>query len=214
MNKGLTFLFFSLLLFFGATAQERIFQLWNLNNVEVKLSEKTKIGVTEKIHFTPQSGNIDLKFGDVSVKRTVNAWFEAGLTGRILLIRKEDGWLQENRPMVFGNFSKNLGKLKLDFSNRFEYRMYKTLNDHFRYREMFSAELPPFSTNWLKFYIAEEGFLRFDNQRIHLARFYAGTKMQCCNTLEMKFYYVLEKNKKANFWNTADVVGMNLSFDL
>ncbi|MEE4285972.1 MAG: DUF2490 domain-containing protein [Mariniphaga sp.] len=214
MTKSLTILVFLLLFYFPVLAQERLFQFWNSNNLEVRLSEKTKIGVTEKIHFTPQSGSIDLKFGDISVKRIINSWFEAGASGRILLIRKEDGWLQENRPMIFGNFSKNVGKVELELSNRFEYRMYKTLTDHFRYRQMLTAELPLFASQWVSAYISEEGFVRFDNEKLHLARIYAGTKLKCSDTFEMKLYYVLEKNKKAAIWQTYDVVGMNLSIDL
>jgi hypothetical protein len=214
MTKKLTLLCFSLLIFFCTSAQERRFQLWNVNNVEVKLSDKTKIGVTEKIHFTPQSGSIDLKFGDVSVKRIFNSWFEAGAVGRILFIRKEDGWLQENRPMIFGNFIKDAGQVELEFSNRFEYRMYKTEPDHFRYRQMITAELPLFHSQWLTAYFSEEGFIRFDNENLHLARLYAGTKLKCSNAIEMKLYYVLEKNKQAYIWRTSDVVGMNLSIDL
>ena len=214
MTKRLNILLFTLLFNFSVLSQERTFQLWNLNNLEVNLSEKTKIGVTEKIHFTPQSGSIDLKLGDVSVKRIFNSWFEAGAVGRILLIRKEDGWLQENRPMIFGNFSKNVGQFELEFSNRFEYRMYKTLADHFRYRQMLTAELPLFAGQWVSAYISEEGFVRFDNENVHLARLYAGTKLKCSNTFEMKLYYVLEKNKQADIWHTSDIVGMNLSIDL
>ncbi|WP_372949037.1 DUF2490 domain-containing protein [Mariniphaga sp.] len=214
MTKRLTILLFTLLFNFSVLSQERTFQLWNLNNLEVNLSEKTKIGVTEKIHFNPQSGSIDLKLGDISFKRILNSWFEAGAVGRILLIRKEDGWLQENRLMIFGNFSKDAGKIELEFSNRFEYRMYKTLADHFRYRQMLTAELPLFAGQWVSAYISEEGFVRFDNENVHLARLYAGTKLKCSNTFEMKLYYVLEKNKQADIWRTSDVIGMNLSIDL
>ncbi len=214
MTKRLTILLFTLLFNFSVLSQERTFQLWNLNNLEVNLSEKTKIGVTEKIHFNPQSGSIDLKLGDISFKRIFNSWFEAGAVGRILLIRKEDGWLQENRPMIFGNFSKDAGKIELEFSNRFEYRMFKTLADHFRYRQMLTAELPLFAGQRVSAYISEEGFVRFDNENVHLARLYAGTKLKCSNAFEMKLYYVLEKNKQADTWRTSDVIGMNLSIDL
>jgi hypothetical protein len=214
MTKRLTILLFPLLFYFSVSAQERIFQFWNSNNLEVLISEKTKIGVTEKIHFTPQSGSIDLKFGEVSVKRIFNSWFEAGAIGRILLIRKEDDWLQENRPIVFGNFTKNAGQVELEFSNRFEYRMYKTLSDHFRYRLMFTAELPLVAGQWISAYISEEGFVRFDNENLHLARIYAGTKLKCSNSFEMKLYYVLEKSKRTEIWQTSDIIGMNLSIDL
>jgi hypothetical protein len=214
MTKRLTILLFHLLFYISVSAQERIFQFWNQNNLEVSLSEKTKVGVTEKIHFTPQSGSINLKFGDVSVKRIFNSWFEAGAVGRILLIRKENGWLQENRPMVFGNFSKDVGQVELEFSNRFEYRMYKTLADHFRYRQMLTAELPLFAGKWITAYISEEGFVRFDNENLHLARIYAGTKLKCSSAFEMKFYYVLEKMKQTDIWQTSDVVGVNLSIAL
>lgn len=198
---------------FSVSAQERIFQLWNLNRVQVALSEKTKIGVTEKVHFTPHSGNIDLKLGDVTIKRSINPWFEAGVAGRILMIRKDYGWLQENRPMVFGDISKKLGRLGFGFSNRFEYRMFKHVDDHFRYRQMFSVELPPFVTPRLIIYAAEEGFIKFNDENLHIARLYAGTKLKCSRIFEMRFYYVLEKSKELDFWNTSDVVGMNLSLD-
>lgn len=213
MTKRITILVFSLLITFSVSAQERIFQFWNSNNVEVSLSEKTKIGLTEKIHFTPQSGSVDIKFGDISVKRIFNSWFEAGASGRILLIRKEDGWLQENRPMIFGNFSKDIGQVELEFSNRIEYRMYKTMADHFRYRQMLTAQMPLFASQRISAYISEEGFVRFDNENLHLARIYAGTKLKYSDAFEMKLYYVLEKNKKTDIWQTSDVVGMNLSID-
>jgi hypothetical protein len=202
------------LLCFSAEAQERIFQLWNQNKLDVQLSERTSVGVSEKIHYVPENGNISLKFGDITVKQKLTEWFELGATGRILWISTGNGWLQEQRPMAFGNVSTSLGKFEFDFSNRFEFRMYKILDDHFRHRQMFSIELPPFYSDKFKVYVSEEGFYRFDPEKLHLFRFYAGTKMQMNNYFELKFYYVFEKLKKNPSWLLSDILGFNLSVEL
>ncbi len=202
------------LLTFSAYAQERIFQIWNQNKLDVRLSERTWVGVSEKIHYVPENGNISLKFGDISIKQKLTEWFELGVTGRLLWIRTGNGWLQEQRPMTFGNASASLGKFEIDFSNRFEFRMYKILNDHFRHRQMLSLEIPPFHSDKLKLYVSEEGFYRFDQEKLHLFRFYAGTKMQMNNYFELKFYYVFEKLKKNPSWLHSDILGFNLSVDL
>lgn len=199
---------------FSSYAQERIFQIWNQNKLDVQLSERTTFGVSEKIHYVPENGNISLKFGDISIKQKLSEWFEIGAAGRLLWIRSGNGWLQEQRPMAFGNVSTSLGKFEFDFSNRFEFRMYKILNDHFRHRQMFSIEIPPFYTEKIKFYVSEEGFYRFDSENFHLLRIYAGTKMQMNNYFELKFYYVFEKLKKNPSWLHSDILGFNLSVEL
>lgn len=214
MKKTLTI---ALILFFCriGMAQERNFLLWNQNGMEVKISDRFSVGVNEKIHYNPRSGELNMKFGDVFVKRHFTDWFEMGVTGRMLWHKEKTGWLQETRAMWFGNLSAGLDKLDVDFSNRIEYRMYEVLPNHFRHRQMLSVEMPPFvDVRWLKVYLAGESFFRFDERQIHLARLYSGTKVRYSNTFEMKVYYVLEKSRKPSWWNTSDVIGLNLNIEL
>ena len=198
------------LAFIDVFAQEREFQIWNLNNACTQLTNRMTLGVKEKMHFTPGTGQVDLVLGDVSVTYDVNAWLEAGVGGRLMYFRNENGWMQEKRPMLFGDISGSYHLIKLDFSNRIEYRFFESGGDHFRHRQMFTVEMPPFPVSWFSVYLAEEGFIRFDRQRLHLARVYAGTRLQCSETLDMKVYYVLQKQKNSAVWFTSDVVGLNM----
>ncbi len=196
------------------SSQERHFQVWNQNKLEVRINEHISVGASEKIHYKPTAGDISLKFGDVFIKRQFAHWFDGGLAGRVLWIKDETGWLQEHRPMIFANLSSGLGNLDFEISNRMEYRMYKHLDYHFRHRQMLSVEIPPiYKAAWFKLYVAEEGFIRFDEEKFHLARFYTGTKIKYHRSFEMKMYYVLEKSKKSFHWNTSDILGLNLNLE-
>lgn len=211
--KELSILLFLLLSLTGV-AQERNFQIWNLTNLEVKLTPKTSLGITEKIHYTPEAGHIDLKLGDISVEYSLTDWFKVGGSGRLLWIKKENEWLQEQRPMIYGNLGTCLGKVDFDLSNRIEYRMFKSLANHFRHRQMFSVELPPFNTSWFTVYVAEEGYYRFDSERLHLARLHTGTRLKYKDSFEVKMYYVFQKSKRPSYWDTTDVLGFNLNVEL
>lgn len=204
-----------LLVFRTVTAQERNFLLWNQNGIEVKISDQFSVGVNEKIHYHPRTGELNLKFGDVFVKKHFRDWFEMGVTGRMLWLKESTGWLQETRTMLYGNLSVGLDNLEVDFSNRIEYRMYEVLNNHFRHRQMLSVEMLPFvDAHWLKVYLAEESFFRFDERQTHLARLYSGTKIHYSNSFKLKVYYVLEKSRKPSWWNTSDIIGLNLNIEL
>ncbi|MGM0530100.1 MAG: DUF2490 domain-containing protein [Bacteroidota bacterium] len=213
MTKFLVTLLFSLL-FFSVTGQERNFLLWNTNNLEVQLTDKTSVGATEKMHFAPKTGNINLKFGDISVDHEFSKYYEMGAVGRLLWIRRDSGWLLEKRAMIVGDLSITYKQFEFDFSNRLEYRMYKDISDHFRHRQMFSVEVPPFACSWFSIYIGEEGFYRFDGEKLHLARLHAGTKIVFNKQFEMKVYYVYQKSKKLSQWHTSDILGINLAVDL
>lgn len=212
MARILTTLFF-LLFFLSVNGQERNFLLWNLNNVEVQLTDKTSVGATEKMHFAPKTRNINLKFGDISVDHKLSKWFELGVVGRLLWFRRDYGWLLEKRTMIVGDISTTYKQFEFDFSNRFEYRMYKNVANHFRHRQKFSVEVPPFAFSWFRIYIGEEGFYRFDGEKLHLARLHAGTNIIFHRQFEMKVYYVYQKSKKLSQWHTSDVLGINLAVD-
>ena len=208
---------FCLLAFFGfiAIAQERGFQLWNQNNLEININEKYLIGAGEKVQYRTESGMISMKSGDLYLRRKVLPWFDIGLAGRIILLNNQAEWVQENRTMIYGNLKKNMGQLSFDLSNRVEYRMYKVLNDHFRHRHMFSAETCPFSkASWFSLYLSEEAFYLLEENKFHLVRLYTGTRIKYSKSVEMKLYYVFEKLRKPDHWNTSDVIGLNMKIGL
>jgi hypothetical protein len=197
-----------------ARAQERNMQVWNINSIEVKINEKISVGFTEKVNFFPSTGILGQKSGDIFLKRRFSDWFEIGMSGRLGWSKQADGWLHEKRSILFSKFMTGWGQLDLDFVNRLEYRMYRNLNDYFRYKQMVLLEIPPlYKSTWFKVYIAEESFFRFDEKQFHLLRFHSGTKIRCSSNFELKFYYVLEKSKNPIYWATSDILGLNLNVD-
>ncbi len=196
------------------SAQERPFQLWNLNSVRVGLSDKSSIRVSEKIQYRTDTGNIGLKYGDVSCFYVVNHWFETGVGGRLLWFEKPDGWLEERRAMFYGNIRGSVRKVNLHLSNRISYRHFKEADDHFRHWHAFTIEVPPVANEWLKLYVSEEGFTLFSKEALYLARIYAGAKIRYNNHLSMKLYYAQDKKKLQSRWSNSDVLGVDLAFSL
>ena len=209
------FLFILTLVFLTAEAQdERNFQIWNFNSVSVNVAGRTRIYASEKVHYTPAESSFNLKFGDVWLKHETSKWFEYAGGFRVLYSRNEADWVEEQRPMIMGTFMKKILDFSLDFSHRMEYRMYKHNKDHFRYRQNLYVQSPALTSFGLKLFASEETYTKFTNDKTHLARLYTGIKTFNNEHFTMKLYYVLEKNKKERIWYTADIIGMNLSFQL
>lgn len=201
--------------FLAANAQkERSFQIWNQNSFEIALSKNTWIKFSEKIHYTPWNQNLDLKFADVFLAGELNHWLELGGGYRIAGINRDYGWLKEQRSMIYGNIFRESRKLEITFSNRFEYRVFDKAQNHFRHKQKLTLEFPTLSVWNLRFYVAEETFQKFTSQNLHLARFYAGMQLFEFEHLQMKMYYIFEKFKNNNLWNTRNIAGINLSVEI
>ena len=194
---------------------DRSFELWNKNQVEIEPWNKISITVSEKIHYSPKRTTLDLKYGEILVGHQVLNWMEYGIGFRLSYTNLQVGeWLPENRPMLFVNMGKDIGKFEFDFYNRFEYRTYKELNNYFRYRQSLRMKFPAITDWGLQFYVQNESFIKLNGEGIHLARFYAGFTAFEKEHLELKIYYALQKQEVQNHWLTADILGLNLSFDI
>jgi hypothetical protein len=208
-------LIITLVLFcFSGTAQERLFQLRNINNIEVQLSKITSVAVTERNYFAPNTGELDLSvFGDFSGEFNLAKWFEIGAKERIVGYKGIDGWKVEQRPMVYGTLSACLGKMEIEFNNRLEYMISKYIDNYLRHKQSLVVELPPFKFSWLKLYAAGEGFYCFNFEQFNRGRLSSGTVIKCNKNLEMKLYYMLERSKFDLKWANTDIVGFHLNAD-
>ncbi len=214
MIRGLL-LFISLVIAFTVSAQkDRSFQLWSFNSISVDISQKTSIYTSEKVQYSPAENEFNLKFGDIWLKHEVCSWFEYSGGFRVLRSKNQNGWIEEKRPMVMGTFDKKLKNFKISWANRMEYRLYEIQEDHFRWRQKMDIKTQSLTSFGLQFFVAEETFTKFNSEHTHLARLYAGLQAIDKKHFDMKLYYVLEKNKKQSFWNTADILGLNMSFCL
>lgn len=214
MKKTLYIIAFLSLILNSFAQTERRFQIWNKNEAAVRLGQKTSIEIAEKIHYSPERSAADLKFAELSLFRELKEWFSYGAGFRISKINTYPGWLQEYRPMIYADFSKSYRKFNFIYSNRFEYRIFETGLEYFRYRQSFLIKLPKLANWGVQFYTSEESFLNFRSSEIHLFRVYGGLSVVQTEHFELKTYYSLEKFKPAEYWRTTDIAGLNLNFVL
>ncbi|WP_321373732.1 DUF2490 domain-containing protein [uncultured Draconibacterium sp.] len=208
-------LLFLLFISFTATAQERGFVLWNKNQVNVNPWNKIDIEVSEKVHYSTTRSTLDLKYGDIFIGHQVFNWLKYGAGFRISYANLQNGdWLQENRPMLFADLGEDAGKFEFDLYNRFEYRNYKVLKNHFRYRHSFRIKFPAITDWGMQFYLQEEAFIKLNGDGAHLARVYSGLTALEKEHVEIRIYYALQKQELLNHWLTADIFGLNFSFNI
>lgn len=214
MFRILIILIFAFAYFSVSAQNERKLHVWNYNKVSVDITSKTSISASEKIQYTPFEDGLNSKFGDVFFNHKTSNWVEYSGGFRVLYSRGANGWITEQRPMILGTFTKEIRKFEIDFLPRFEYRIFEHLENHFRLRQRLDIKSPSLTSFGLQLFTAEETYTKFNQDRTHLARLYAGIQTVDLEHFAMKLYYGLEKNKKNANWNTADILGMNLSFRL
>ncbi|MDX8339581.1 DUF2490 domain-containing protein [Draconibacterium sp. IB214405] len=213
MQKLYVLLF--ILLSLNSFAQERQFELWNKNQLSATPWKNISIDVAEKMHYSPKRSILDLKYGEIYIGHQVLNWLEYGAGFRVSSTNLQIGeWLQENRPMAFVNFGKDVGKIEFDFYNRFEYRTYKTLKNYFRYRQSLRMKFPAITDWGMQFYLQEESFLKLNGAGTHLARLYSGLTAFEKEHVEIKIYYALQKQEILSHWLTSDILGLNLTFEI
>lgn len=213
MAKALTILFvlFSLL----SLGQERTFQLWNKNQVVVETGDRVSLELSQKIHYTPESGEVDLKYGELFVEVEPRTWLEYGAGLRVSSANKYNGsWLHENRPMVYLSLTKEIKRLEFSFTNRVEYRTFEDVNDYLRHKQCLKLELPSITEWGMQFYFAEESYYKLNGEGTHCARFYSGVKALDWEHFAMKLYYSLQRTKGTEQWYSSDIVGLNLSISI
>jgi hypothetical protein len=214
MKKTLYIIAFLSLILNSSAQTERRFQIWNKNEAAIRLGQKTSIEVAEKIHYSPERNAADLKFAELSVFRELKEWFNYGAGFRISKSNTYPGWLQEYRPMIYADFNQSYRKFDFTYSNRFEYRIFETGLEYFRYRQSFLIKLPKLASWGIQFYTSEESFFNFRSSEIHLFRVYGGLSVVQTEHFELKTYYSLEKFKPVENWKSTDIAGLNMSFVL
>lgn len=211
---GVIFILFTIVLSSGPQ-DDRRFTIWNKNEVAIEPWKNITIEVAEKIHYTPKSNTLDLKYGELFVGHEPKNWLEYGVGLRFSYSNlRNDNWLNENRSMVYVSLSKVLKAFELSFTNRMEYRAYKELDDYFRHKQSFKIDFPNITEWGMRFYVSEESYYKMNGAGTHKARFYTGLTALEKERFEMKLYYSLEKTKALNSWFTADIIGLNFSFDI
>lgn len=200
-----------------AVAQvKRNFELWNQNSVSGKIGDKSAIVLSEKIHYSSSSNAITLKYGEVTYRRSVEKWLSWSGGLRFTSLRRDNGWLNEQRPMVALSIIPTSQKLKINFGSRFEYLMYKNQNSYFRNLEKIEIESNPFSSLGLSLFSMGEVFTRLNRDNFHIFRWYGGMNMFThLKFMRMRAFYALQYLKNGeSVWVPTDVIGLNVNINI
>lgn len=201
-----------LLLFTVIEAQERDMEIWNLNQVSLKPAHNLSLKVSEKLHYSTIRSDLQLKYAELKLGHKPKGWMEYGGAYRLTsLWMLENYWETENRVMLYFDIQEPVHKFTFSLSNRFEYRDFKHLQDHFRHRQSIKVDMPALTTWGLRFYLSEESFFKFTEDKTHLARIYAGLTVLDKKHLNISTYYALQKAKLQQKWYSSDVVGLNFN---
>ena len=207
--------FLYLILFLTAlqVSGQRRFEIWNKSQAEIDLSHQYQLKISEKIHYYPRSNSLGLFYGDFFLVKHFKPWLECGAGYRINKFRLTDyDWKTENRSMLYTDLILPLTDFKLTFYNRFEYRVIEVLDDHFRYRQSVKLQFPELTSWGMQFYTSEEVFIKLNDDRTHLARFYGGINAIKHDHFILSVYYALQKTKLLQRWLSSDIIGLNLGF--
>jgi hypothetical protein len=201
-----------LILYFGGYAQDRIFQIWNVTYVSVKLAEKTDLGISEKIHYTPSGEGLDMKYGQLLVTQKLNQWLSISAGFRLSASKDQGEWINEQRPMALFTLKKKIRNFELVFTNRFEYRFFKTKDSQFRDVQRFDIFSPTLSKWGIGLFTSEEAFYVPIGNKLDILRLYAGVSIFDKRKIGLRIYYIYQISKNEKGWDKADVAGLNFNF--
>jgi len=197
------------------SAQDRDMIIWNKNQITVHPVKNISLEVSEKLQYSANVGDINSKYAEIYVGHKIVKWLEyGGGYRRTSSYVTSNYWVNENRAMLYFDLREPVHNFAFTFSNRFEYRSFKILEDHFRYRQSLKIDFPALANWGMRFYVSEESFYKFNTDKTHLARLYAGLTILKKEHMNLSTYYSLQKSKRILNWSTSDIVGLNLGFSI
>jgi len=177
----------------------------------VQLSEKLLLKVSEKVHYRPKSNSLESYYGDLFLSGPINNWMDVRVGYRVVKSRTTDrSWRTEYRPMFRMDFVKKQKQFLLQTYSRMEYRMYKSIDDYWRYKQGLKLQSPKFTPWKLRLFTTEELFVKLNGDGTHMARFYGGIDSAVGTRSKISAFYLLQKSKASGQWGNTDIVGMKL----
>ena len=189
---------------------DRDFQYWNTESIEVKLSKNWRIKVTEEFRFGGNAGSFYYNHTDVGINYLLNEYLELSANYRQAFQKKNKKWDPEYNPHINGTIKVKLYDFVFKDRNRFEYKIKESSDNSWRYRNKLSADLP---FKWTKLniqpFVADEIFYSFDESRLNRNRVYAGLKMFFLENLKGEIYYMCQSTKGSE-WKECNILGTSL----
>ncbi|MBL7156617.1 MAG: DUF2490 domain-containing protein [Candidatus Omnitrophica bacterium] len=201
---------FSLLSFCSARAfQNGDFQYWNVETIQVKISDKAKLGIQEEFRFGDNASTWYYNHTDIGIKYKTNKYLETGVFYRQIIEKKSKHWNPEYRPHIDATLQIDLFSFRLKDRNRIAYRIRGNKHGTWSYRNKAYIGLP-FDIRNIKFtpYVADEIFIQTDTKGISRNRLYLGMKFPFVEKLTVDVFYLRQATRGAkDKWTDYNIFG-------
>jgi len=212
MYKKIVLLSLGLSLFSFCSAhafQNGDFQYWNTETINVKLSDKAKLGIQEEFRFGKSASTWYYNHTDIGVKYKTNKYLETGVFYRQIIEKESKHWVPEYRPHIDATLKTDLLGFTLKDRNRISYRIRKSKHSTWLYRNKATVEFP-LDLNYFKFtpYAADEIFIQTDTKGIRRNRLYLGIKFSLVEKLTVDIFYLRQATRGTkDKWTDYNIFG-------
>ena len=191
------------------------FEYWPKVSFLVPIDEQWKVKVEERLTFGDEARRLDDIQADLGLYYLGLAdWFTVGFGYKETFEKDGDDWLLEHRPLVNLIVKGRPCGLTVVSRSRFEYRMPEEDDDVWRYRnKVLIAPEPLLSSTKILPYLAEEIFIRFDDEDFNQHRLQGGLFLPLHEQIRLELFYCWKLDEQEdNSWHDTNIVGSYLYF--
>lgn len=187
--------------------------LWNYSSVSKTINKKNELLLGEKLHYSINEGQINYHHFDLILYHRFNKNFTLGMAVRNAYSGVSENQIKEITPQVYGVYKAGLKRLTVNWSNRIDYRNFDTGEKQTRYRSKLTLALKDrFTKARIQPYMAEEMFVKFNEEGLYNVRFFGGLYLFETTYLKVDLYYCYIFHDQGLSWGHQNVKGLNLYF--
>lgn len=191
--------------------QDGDFQIWQTDEQEFRLTEASKVKLSEEFRFGDDAGELYYHHYEAGLYYNLGKYLDVGAAYRQIFEGERAKYKPEYRPQVDLTVKGGFRGFELSDRNRLEYRCYDDKGSVLRYRNKVTLKLPAmFAPLNIRPYIADEVYTNMDFVAINKNRFYSGLTVDLIKHLKGEAYYLLQSDKKRGRWTNAHVLGLKL----
>ena len=183
---------------------------------DFSMDKDWKITVRQEARFGRSGDDPYLHSTDIGLTYKGFAdWLDVSLNFKKEFQRDSSGkFRRENRPHVNLMFKGDLFGCKLGDRVRFEYRDKETEEDHWRFRNRLTVNLPFTLTKYnLQPYVSDEIFINLGESTVNQNRFTAGFSFMLAENIKTNVYYMYKSRAtSSDGWVDTNVIGTNIVF--
>jgi len=191
-------------------------EYWQEFGFDYEIYENWKVTLREELKLGRSGGDPYTHNTDVGlVYKGFADWFDLSLNFKKEYERDSSGkFRRENRPHLNFMFKSEMFGCKLGDRVRLEYRDKETSEDHWRFRNKFTVNLPFTLTEYkLQPYVSDEIFINLGESTVKQNRFVSGLSFKVYKNIKANVYYMYKsKMSSSSGWTDTNVIGTNMVF--